>query len=115
PTGSTSTPPSSPRNSSSAPASRRMPRIPLTPIVSPHLETTLSLRSEKMLNSLCPERDSNSHGTHVPGDFESPASTDSAIRADRQIYPFHSWRTTDRDDSRQSNTPGAPPSAARQG
>src|SRR6185312_10410070 len=71
PTGSTSTPPSSPRNSSSAPASRRMPRIPLTPIVSPHLETTLSLRSEKMLNSLCPERDSNSNGTHVPGDFES--------------------------------------------
>ena len=24
-----------------------------------------------MLSSLCPERDSNSHGTLVPGDFES--------------------------------------------
>ena len=40
--------------------------------------------------------DGNARGgtrTRTPlpvGDFESPASTDSAIRADRQIYPFHS-------------------------
>ena len=46
--------------------------------------------SRQNLVTLCPERDSNSYGTLVPGDFESPASTDSAIRADRQIYPFHS-------------------------
>lgn len=36
------------------------------------------------------------------GDFESPASTDSAIRANGQIYPFHTWRTT---EPRKRKTP----------